>query len=109
MSGNNQEQEVSRDKEHSELQEVLKEIPDKILVGELENRIRQETGLVQAASQTMFSGPIPPPTMLREYDAVQEGFADRIISMTEAQQTHRHELETKSVDAAIAMEKRGHL
>ncbi|MCI5132896.1 MAG: hypothetical protein D3904_15615, partial [Candidatus Electrothrix sp. EH2] len=42
ISGNNQEQEVSRDKEHSELQEVLKEIPDKILVGELENRIRQE-------------------------------------------------------------------
>ncbi|WP_446008307.1 DUF2335 domain-containing protein [Candidatus Electrothrix sp.] len=36
--------------------------------------------------------------MLREYDAVQEGFADRIISITEAQQSHRHELQTKSVE-----------
>ncbi|WP_446008310.1 hypothetical protein [Candidatus Electrothrix sp.] len=61
MSRTNQHQKVSPNKEYSELQEVLKEIPDKILVGELENRIHQETGLVQAASQTMFSGPIPPP------------------------------------------------
>lgn len=45
--------------------------------------------------------------MLGEYDAVQEGFADRIVSMTESQQKHRHQLEEKSVNAAIEIEKRG--
>ena len=44
-----------------------------------------------------YSGPIPPPEMMREFDAVVPGAADRILSMAERQETHRHSLEIAHV------------
>jgi len=40
--------------------------------------------------------------MLDQYDSVQDGFADRIVSMAESEQSHR-----QSVEAAIKTESRG--
>lgn len=42
----------------------------------------------QAASA--FSGPLPPPDALAEYEQISPGFADRIITMAEKEQVHRH-------------------
>jgi uncharacterized membrane protein len=39
--------------------------------------------------------------MLEHYDSVQPGFADRIVSMAEKEQNHRHNLESQSVNGAI--------
>jgi len=39
--------------------------------------------IVQSA---MYAGPLPPPQMLREYDEVLPGMADRIMSMAENEQ-----------------------
>ncbi|MYE05655.1 MAG: DUF2335 domain-containing protein [Chloroflexi bacterium] len=39
----------------------------------------------------MFSGPIPPPALLREYDDIDPSFAARIIAMAERQQATNHE------------------
>jgi|GEM_PF-886035 len=41
----------------------------------------------------MFSGPLPPPAILKAYDKVQPGLADRIVSLTEQQAQHRMQLE----------------
>lgn len=45
-----------------------------------------------------WAGPYPPPDLLRGYEDVLPGSADRIISMAERQQEHRHSLERTSVE-----------
>lgn len=54
-----------------------------------------------------FSGPIPPPNALREYENIQSGFADRIITMAEKQAAHRQNLETIGIEGEIKVIKRG--
>ena len=42
-----------------------------------------------------FSGPIPHPAMLEKYERILSGSADRILSMAEREQGHRHVAETE--------------
>ncbi len=44
-----------------------------------------------------FSGPIPPPEIIKEYEAVLPGSADRIIKMAESEQEYRHNLRHQQV------------
>lgn len=44
-----------------------------------------------------YSGPIPPPAMLGEYDKIVPGAADRMLKMAELQEAHRHSLEKAHV------------
>ena len=41
-----------------------------------------------------FSGPLPPPLAVREYDDIIPGGAERILVMAEKEQSHRHENES---------------
>jgi uncharacterized membrane protein len=50
---------------------------------------------------TRFEGPIPPPEMLREYERIKPGFADRILGLAEREAAHRHQETSKLVDAQI--------
>ena len=98
--------------EKEEIQKILQEVPDDVLIGVIADRIQRDPNkqvrkVVQAVSQQTFSGPIPPPSMLGEYDAVHDGLANRIVAMAETQQIHRQSLENKSVEAAIKTESRG--
>lgn len=95
-----------------EIQEILQEVPDEVLIGVIADRFQREPNeeakkVVQIVAEQSFSGPIPPPSMLREYNAVDEGLANRIVTMAETQQNHRQQLENKSVEAAIKTESRG--
>lgn len=56
-----------------------------------------------------FSGPIPPPSILREYQEMVPDAPERIISMAEIQMKHRHELEAKHLDGSIRAEFRGQI
>jgi len=58
-------------------------------------------------SVTAYQGPIPSPAMLREYDSVLPGSADRIIKMAEVQSRHRQEIETKFVNADLTNARTG--
>lgn len=61
----------------------------------------QETPRVQAV---VFSGPLPPPAVFAEYERACPGAADRILSMAEKEQQHRHGQEnTLSTDVSAAM------
>jgi uncharacterized membrane protein len=51
--------------------------------------------IVQVASS--FSGPIPPPNVLKQYDEVVPGAADRILRMAEQQSAHRQRLEEQAI------------
>lgn len=76
--------------------EVLKELPE----------AKREL-VIQAIRQESFSGPIPHPELLKGYESIQQGFAERIVRMAEKQQDHRSECENKVVEGAITEAKRG--
>ena len=54
-----------------------------------------------------FSGPLPPPNVLRGYEGVLPGSADRIISMAEKQLSHRHDVEARIVKSNLRNESVG--
>lgn len=47
------------------------------------------------------SGPLPSPETLEEYDRIIPDGGDRLMKQVENQQTHRHEIEKKSVDRSL--------
>jgi uncharacterized membrane protein len=50
-----------------------------------------------------FSGPLPPPEMLAEYERALPGCAERIVKMVETEGDHRRECETRIVRADIRL------
>lgn len=56
--------------------------------------------IVVAAAR--FSGPLPPPDILRAYGDVVDGGAERIVSQWERETQHRHDLENRMANAYIS-------
>ncbi len=56
-----------------------------------------------------FSGPLPHPKHLAEYDKVQKGFAKRILAMTEADLAHRHDCNRRIISAETGFMVRGQI
>lgn len=54
-----------------------------------------------AFQRSAFSGPLPPPDLLQKYNEIVPGLADRIVQMAERQESHRHDLEGRAVQADI--------
>lgn len=55
-----------------------------------------EGGLVEGLlryERLRFTGPLPPPALLAEYEDIEPGFANRIMTMTERNGEHRREME----------------
>lgn len=64
--------------------------------------LEQETTIRKVVAQVIeseFSGPIPPPNIMRGYEEILPGAADRILSMAERQSQHRQDMEKKIVEA----------
>ena len=59
------------------------------------------------AFHASFQGPLPPPSMLAKYDEILPGFAERLLSMTEKQATHRQSIEATVVQSSVSSEKTG--
>ena len=53
--------------------------------------------VVAEVMQSEFSGPIPPPSIIKGYEEVLPGSADRIIGMAERQSAHRQAMEKRMV------------
>jgi len=53
-------------------------------------------------------GPLPPPSLYAGYEEVIPGSAERILKLTEREQSHRQELEMKTSDIQKANVRRGH-
>jgi uncharacterized membrane protein len=70
---------------------------------------RQRTEIALAAWSRTFSGPLPPPETLGQYEERVPGSAERIIAMAERQATHRQSLEKKIVDAGCQNERFGQI
>lgn len=48
-----------------------------------------------------YSGPLPPPEVLRRFEEILPGSAERIFSQFEAQSAHRRSLEAKAVASGV--------
>lgn len=54
-----------------------------------------------------YEGPIPPPNLLAEYNEIIPDGANRIMTMAEKQQEHRHYIEKTVIEAGVDQSKRG--
>ncbi|MBW1999257.1 MAG: DUF2335 domain-containing protein [Deltaproteobacteria bacterium] len=54
-----------------------------------------------------FSGPLPPPQILAQYNETVPGAAERIITMAETQSKHRQALESAVIESDIRQSKTG--
>lgn len=69
-------------------------------------------GSVEVAAS--YSGPLPPPEWLRQYEDVLPGVADRMMNLVESEvsnqhsaSVHRHKMEEQVLAGGMAMAKRG--
>lgn len=65
------------------------------------SQTQKELIAIRQEKTTAFSGPIPPPDLLKGFEEVLPGLADRIVRMAETQATHRQDLEASVVKAEI--------
>ena len=49
-----------------------------------------ERGLTRFSLETSFSVPLPPPSILEAYEGILPGTAERLLSLTENEISHRH-------------------
>lgn len=61
--------------------------------GVLEREKKKQTSVVATA----FQGPLPPPSLLLEYDAVVPGLAQEIVQWTTSQTAHRQGIEHRAM------------
>lgn len=104
-SKNIEQQKVVNNNHVSEPEEEIREVEilkDDILSGTLdENEINnlpddvKTLVLKRISSSVSMSGPLPPPSILAGYEQVLHGAAERIVSMAEKEQEHRHSFDNK--------------
>jgi uncharacterized membrane protein len=56
----------------------------------------------------MFSGPLPPPAVLNQYNMIVPGLADRIVSMAENSLKHNQDVQNQILSAEIEVSNRDH-
>ena len=61
----------------------------------------------QQTTTVRFVGPLPPPELLKRYDEVIPGGAERIIALAERQSAHRQELEKTVINSNCKNERLG--
>ena len=64
---------------------------------------------LSVARSEFFSGPLPLPDHLREYENILPGSADRVIKMAEDQAQHRRRLEESVINSNTKLEARGQI
>lgn len=63
--------------------------------------------ITQIAVSEQFSGPMPHPKHLREYNDILPGAAERIVSMAERNLEHNIDMDRKVIEAEVADRKLG--
>lgn len=84
--------------ERRHLQEALEKLSDE------EADVLTRRVSIQAGS---FSGPLPPPEVLREYGEVVPGLSEKIVEMADREQHHRHRLERDDLELDRREARRG--
>ncbi len=72
-------------------------------------KIKSTTEIFEQILQvsSISAGPLPPPQILEAYEKIVPQSAERLLKMVELQSEHRRLCETRSLEAQIAISKRG--
>ena len=89
-------------------QEALKEFQHRLerMPPEDQKRILQSFSI---SSFQMFSGPLPSPESLEQYNKIIPDGADRIMKMAENQSNHRIQIETSVIEGQVKQSGRGQI
>jgi uncharacterized membrane protein len=68
-----------------------------------------DSGIGEQVLMGRWSGPLPPPAALEQFERASPGAADRILNMAEREEAHRQDLERKMVSSEIKARNRGQL
>ena len=106
---------MSDNSELNDEAEELEEIPEELQVvlndptisEEKKEEIREAFIISITSITRTFSGPLPHPEILNEYNQVLPSAAERIIAMAERQAEHRMGLEKIAIPSQIDQSKRG--
>lgn len=72
------------------------DVPERGMVEQSDADVEEQDGhSISVSAERSFTGPIPPPWTLREYEEILPGSADRILSMAEREASARHERNTE--------------
>lgn len=71
--------------------------------------VRRPASVAQIQKTTSFSGPIPPPTILEEYNRIVPGAADRILKMAEAESQFAKDITFAAIRTEADEVKRGQI
>ncbi|MFB3919234.1 MAG: DUF2335 domain-containing protein [Candidatus Velamenicoccus archaeovorus] len=77
--------------------QIDKEITPNSPAPEIQEDNQSEGRLVQFTKGYSFSGPIPPPQILSQYEQILPGAAGRILGMAEKQSNHRQNMEKRII------------
>ncbi len=78
------------------ISEENKNIEDDVLIPIIEDPAkgtREKTSIIRRIVSEHFSGPLPPPEVMKRYEEILPGSAERILKMAENQSEHRMSLE----------------
>lgn len=87
--------------------ETIDSAIDTILKAVPEEQKDEAIKALMIIKEEAFEGPIPPPSLFREYEATLPGSADRILKLAESQQAHRIEIEKTAVNSQMRQGERG--
>lgn len=79
----------------------ITEISDIIDKSDIEEEDKQR--IFACIRKEEFRGPLPPPAILQQYDAVHPGFAKEIMQMAVNEQLHRHRIESSIVESETSL------
>lgn len=91
-----------------ELDLIADEVEAKVIENpEILERILDNPEFREMVVQHAFQGPVPPPAMLAQYNEVVPGLANRLVELTEKEQSHRHKWMDGKLNLTVGMVKRG--
>ncbi|MBU0668042.1 DUF2335 domain-containing protein [Patescibacteria group bacterium] len=77
-------------------------------MGKNKNKKNKSSNAVVTHSQSIsYSGPLPTPVHLAQYEEILPGAAERILKMAEDQSSHRRSLESKVISSGVADSRKG--
>lgn len=68
-----------------------------------QNRAVKGKQSVHVSQTSFYSGKLPSPEMMQQYNAVDANFANRILTMSEDEQRHVHKIESRQLTVSVIM------
>lgn len=93
------EESLAQDDQEAEKEELVNRVTNVIKKDpDLLERIVEDKEVRRVmVSRSVFQGPLPPPSILEGYEGLLPGATNRLISLVESQQAHRHLMESENL------------